>query len=41
LNEGTYTPEEAIVRWANEEDYISLNPYAREEHARSYSFYAR
>ncbi|KAA6374014.1 MAG: hypothetical protein EZS28_030458, partial [Streblomastix strix] len=41
LNEGTYTPEEAIVNWAKDNQGSYRNPYAREEFARSYSFYVR
>jgi hypothetical protein len=41
LNDGTYTPEEAVIKWANEEEPVSRNPYAREEHARYYSYYIR
>ncbi|KAA6368190.1 MAG: hypothetical protein EZS28_036284, partial [Streblomastix strix] len=41
LNENSYTPEEAIVKWANQYEPISRNPYAREEFARSYSYFIR
>ncbi|KAA6384066.1 MAG: hypothetical protein EZS28_020405 [Streblomastix strix] len=41
LNEGSYTPEEAIVNWANQYEGYYSNPYAKEEYARTSSFYVR
>ncbi|KAA6364607.1 MAG: hypothetical protein EZS28_039866, partial [Streblomastix strix] len=41
LNDDTYTPEQAIVQWADENEPISLNPYTREEFARQQSYYIR